>query len=55
MCEIGKEFKIIYWCLYSLIVILIILFLYCCYGLYRVRECRAIDFNSKSCEKWRNY
>ena len=48
-------YKVIYGILISIVMIAFCFFLYCCYGLYRVRECRAIDFNSKSCEKWRNY
>ena len=35
--------------------LLLCLFLYCCYGLYRVRDCQRIDFNSSVCEKWRDF
>ena len=51
----SEVFRIIYGLLYLLIIILIALFLYCCYGLYRVRECQRIDFNSSVCDKWRDF
>lgn len=53
--NLENPFKVITILCFMSIAILLCLFLYCCYGLYRSRECQKIDFQSKSCEKWRNY
>ena len=53
--SVDKTFNIISGLCIALIVILLALFLYYCYGLYRVRECQRIDFNSSVCEKWRDF
>jgi len=50
-----KTFETIYILIYCLIGILIALFIYTCISFNNYNKCRAIDFNSKSCEKWRNY
>ena len=55
MCEMSKIFKTIYILIYSLMIILIALFIYTCISFNKYNKCRAIDFNSKSCEKWRYY
>ena len=53
--EMRKIFKAIYILIYCLMGILIALFIYTCISFNNYNKCRAIDFNSKSCEKWRNY
>lgn len=55
MCEMSRIFKTIYILIYSLMIILIALFIYTCISFNNYNECRKIDFQSKSCEKWRNY
>ena len=51
----SEVFRIIYSLLYLLIIILIALFIYTCISFDNYNKCRAIDFNSKSCDKWRDY
>lgn len=55
MCEMSKIFKAIYILIFCLMGILIALFIYTCISFDNYNKCRAIDFNSKSCDKWRNY
>ena len=55
MCEMRKTFKTIYILIYCLMGILIALFIYTCISFNKYNKCRAIDFNSKSCDKWRDY
>ena len=50
-----RLFKTMYILIYSLMVILIALFIYTCISFNKYNKCRAIDFNSNICEKWRNY
>lgn len=53
--DVDKTFNIIIGLCIALIIVLLGAFLYCCYGLYRHKECENISFSTKSCEKWRNY
>ena len=53
--SVEKTFNIISWLCMLLIMILLCLFIYTCISFDNYNKCRAIDFNSKSCEKWRDY
>lgn len=53
--EISKEFKIIYILVFCLMGMLLCLFIYTCISFNNYNKCRAIDFQSKSCEKWRDF
>lgn len=53
--EIDNLFKTTYGLLYGLIIILMSLFIFTCLCLAKYNDCQRIDFNSNSCEKWRNY
>lgn len=55
MCEMNKIFKIIYILVFCLMVILTGLFIYTCIVLKIVQDCQVIGFESKVCEKWRDY
>jgi len=50
-----KTFETIYILIYCLMGMLICLFIYTCITFNKYNKCRTIDFNSKSCEKWRDY
>ena len=50
-----NKLEIAYILFILLIIIFFALFIYCCYGLYRVKECQTLGFQSKSCDKWKDF
>ena len=50
-----KELIIAYILGILIVLILTGLFIYTCISFNNYNKCREIDFNSKSCEKWRDY
>lgn len=51
----SKELKCVYIFSFSVIALLIGSFIYTCIIFNNYNKCREIDFNSKSCERLRNY
>ena len=53
--NVDKTFNIITSLCIALIVILLGLFIYTCLCFIQFNKCRSIDFNSNSCEGWRDF